>query len=365
MKRRQRIWAAATLMAMSWDGGIGAQWATADAPSIPVTILVRNRETKQTHVYPASAAEAHEADPVTTSFRASYPSYPRFVGIAAIPKALATPEQINGLSEPLASRAAIYAQTLLRELKGIRLVAADPWSVEVLKVVGRAGLLSRDLGSSKAVAQSWPLSVPLLTTTLARPERVLGPSDEPRTAALFVIECRADSAAGVVEQIDLMAFRDGRMARTYWTRETLDPTYFVKTDKALAQVAERFRQRLGTLMRDERVAQTEPAVEVHVHRLLDDRTRRLLFQVAQQLEGGVKTEPRPVRVDRDHIIYRVVGTGTQAALKGSMEEKLKTAAGLALSPEAGASKLQPVFEVASHGDGALRLDPAGKSHERP
>lgn len=342
--------------------------------AVPLTILVINRETRQTFVYPAAGVEAYAADPTTASFGAASSGNYSFVGITTLPKALASAETLNTLAPPLATRAAVYAQALLRDLRGINFVASEQWTAAVLKVVGRAGLLkvdSSDASRSHAskLAYAWPLHLPLLTTALAFPQAVL-PASKPdaqaapsrqrsRAAALFVVECRADGPAGVVEQVDLMAFRDGRLARTYWTRDALDPTYFVKTDKALTMVAERFQSRLMNLMDDSAEspqgasqAALAPAgsVVVGVHRLLPESAREAFVKVTRALTEASATDPLPVGVDANYVYYQVSlreapnkTTASDAVLQEALKKQLAEAPQLF------------VVSLASGRD--LRLDP--------
>ena len=281
----------------------------------PLTVLVINRETRETYAYPSAGVSAFLSDPVTIESAATFGPYSRFLPVPSLPKTLATKAEINSLAAPLATRSALYAQTVVRGLAPLNLTSSNPWTVAALKVIGRTRAFT---GSQEPVppvsGPAWPLAVPLSMTQLGKPDSILGAGTYER-ALLVVIECRSDSAAGAVEQIDFIAFGGPQMTRTFWSRDTHDPTYFKRTDDAIAQVAEKFRQRLSraanassNLEKSEtgKAAQAPDAdakVLIEVSRSVSETiiadVQRLLKTMAPQADSVLI----PVGVDRDFVRY--------------------------------------------------------------
>ena len=281
----------------------------------PLTVLVINRETRETYAYPSAGVSAFLSDPVTIESAATFGPNSKFLPVPDLPKALATKAEINSLAAPLAARSALYAQTVLRGLAPLNLTSSTPWTVAALKVIGRTRAFTGSQDPAQPVsAPAWPLSVPLSMTQLAKPESILGAGKFER-ALLVVIECRSDSAAGAVEQIDFIAFGGPQMTRTFWSRDTHDPTYFKRTDEVITQVAEKFRQRLSRaangLSNPENSeasksaqsidADTKVLIEVSrsVSETIIPDVQRLLKTMAPQADSVLI----PIGVDRDFIRY--------------------------------------------------------------
>jgi hypothetical protein len=294
----------------------GAQ--TSPKPSVqryPFTVLVINRETRETYAYPPAGVSAFLADPVTVESAATFGPYSKFLPVPDLPKTLATKAEINSLAAPLAARSAVYAQTVLRGLAPLNLTSSTPWTVAALKVIGRTRAFTGALDPVPPLSgPAWPLSVPLSMIQLGKPDSILGAGSYER-ALLVVIECRSDSAAGAVEQLDFIAFGGPQMTRTYWSRDTHDPTYFKRTDDAIAQVSEKFRQRLSratnasTNGENSETSKTELATDgdakvlIEVSRSVSETiipdVQRVLKTIAPQAESLLI----PVGVDRDFIRY--------------------------------------------------------------
>jgi hypothetical protein len=281
----------------------------------PLTVLVINRETRETYAYPSAGVSAFLSDPVTIESAATFGPNSKFLPVPDLPKALATKAEINSLAAPLAARSALYAQTVLRGLAPLNLTSSTPWTVAALKVIGRTRAFTGAQDPAQPVsAPAWPLSVPLSMTQLGKPDSILGAGSYER-ALLVVIECRSDSAAGAVEQLDFIAFGGPQMTRTYWSRDTHDPTYFKRTDDAIAQVSEKFRQRLSratnasTNGENSETSKTELATDgdakvlIEVSRSVSETiipdVQRVLKTIAPQAESLLI----PVGVDRDFIRY--------------------------------------------------------------
>lgn len=275
----------------------------------PLTILVINRETRETYAYPSAGVTAFQSDAVTLESAATFGPYSKVLPVPDLPKVLATKAEINSLSLPLAKRAAIYAQSVIRGLAPLNLTGSTPWTLAVLKVMGRARAFfgAQDTAAANA-GPAWPPTIPLSMTQLNRPESILGSGAFER-ALLAVIECRSDSAAGAVEQIDFVAFGGPQMTRTFWSRDTHDPTYFKRADEAISQVAEKFRQRLA---RSQALAgsRNEPNAELgdtkvmlEVSRLVSETLIADVQRVLKGMAPQVDSVLVPVGVDRDFVRY--------------------------------------------------------------
>lgn len=284
------------------------------AERVPLIILVINKETKDVFVYPGLAVtEFNTAFPLGPSDQ-SFLSTLRYLPIDKLSKSLHSSDEINSLQKPLDERAAIYAQTILRNINGLNVGTSSAWSSAALKTVQRLPALDPD-AQKQSGRLNWPPSYPLLMTELSRED-----------GYLLVVEVRNDSQAGVVEKLDFMAFSQGSLSRTYWSRDMHDPTLSLRTEQAFMQVAQRFVDRVkrATAQSGE-TPNGQDTLRVEVSRLISEAEVLALQKLAQELGGQGQAPLVPESVDRDFITYKSsVPVGKAGELLGALQRELKT-----------------------------------------